>query len=111
MLATYKGKKPTNVEALQNALTLLEQLDLSSSTDPETLGLAGAIHKRLWEELQDNAKLSASIKFYEKGYQIKDDYYNGINLAYLLNVRAAITSETDDAIADKVLAKRTIARA
>jgi tetratricopeptide (TPR) repeat protein len=105
-LATYKSKKPTHVDALEKALNILVQLDLNTSTDPETLGLAGAIHKRLWEELKDQADLSASIAFYEKGYRIKNDYYNGINLAYLLNVRACETGDRDDAIADKVFAKR-----
>jgi len=105
VLATYKSKKPTHVEALEMALNILGQLDLNTSTDPETLGLAGAIHKRLWEEMKDMNHLSASISYYEKGYRIKNDYYNGINLAYLLNVRAC-ESDNDDAIADKVLAKR-----
>lgn len=106
VLATYKSKKPTHIEALEKALNILGQLDLDTSTDPETLGLAGAIHKRLWEESQEKAHLSASIAYYEKGYRIKNDYYNGINLAYLLNVRASEIDGGDDAIADKVLAKR-----
>lgn len=106
VLATYKSKKPTHVEALEKALKILGQLDLNTSTDPETLGLAGAIHKRLWEELYDKNHLSNSIAYYEKGYRIKNDYYNGINLAFQLNVRACETGGGDDAIADKVLAKR-----
>jgi hypothetical protein len=106
VLATYKSKKPSHVDSLEKALNILGQLDLNTSTDPETLGLAGAIHKRLWEELQDKAHLSASIAYYEKGYQIKNDYYNGINLAYLLNVRASEAVDGDEAIADRVLAKR-----
>lgn len=106
VLATYKSKKPTHVEALEKSLDILKQLDLNTSTDPETLGLAGAIHKRLWEELQVQAHLSASIAYYEKGYHIKNDYYNGINLAYLLNVRASETIDGDEAITDRVLAKR-----
>jgi len=106
VLATYKSKKPTHVDALKDALKILGQLDLDTSTDPETLGLAGAIYKRLWEELQDHAYLSTSIAYYEKGYWIKNDYYNGINLAYLLNVRAYEAGGGDDAITDKVLAKR-----
>lgn len=106
VLATYKSKKPTHVEALESALLILGQLDLDTSTDPETLGLAGAIYKRLWEEQADKAHLSASIANYEKGYRIKNDYYNGINLAFLLNVRSSVTEDGDDAIADRVLAKR-----
>lgn len=106
VLAIYKSKQPTHVVALEEALTLLEPLGLDTTTDPETLGLAGAIHKRLWEELQDKQHLSLSIGYYEKGYLIKKDYYNGINLAYLLNVRASEAEDVDEATADKVLAKR-----
>jgi len=106
VLATYKSKEPTHVEALEKALNILGQLDPKTSTDPETLGLTGAIHKRLWEELKDKTHLSTSIAYYEKGYRIKNDYYNGINLAYLLNVRACEAGGGDDAIADKVFAKR-----
>lgn len=106
VLATYKSKEPTHVAALENALSMLDQLDLKTTTDPETLGLAGAIHKRLWEELRNKDHLASSIAYYEKGYRIKNDYYNGINLAYLLNVQACESGVSDDAIADKVLAKR-----
>src|SRR5262249_847371 len=46
---------------------------------------------------------------HEKGFYVKNDYYNGINLAYLLNVRAAQTRDTEpgEAIADFILAQRT----
>ena len=40
-----------------------------------------------------------------RGYSIKDDYYNGINFAFLLNVRPS-TTHGDDSIADRVFAKR-----
>ena len=44
----------------------------------------------------------------EKGFYLKNDYYNGINLAYLYNVRASTSEGTGpDAIADFVLAQRT----
>jgi len=105
-LVTYKSKLPSPVVALNNALAIIEQLDLETSTDPETLGLAGAIYKRLWDETQLFEHLSSSIEHYEKGYLINNDYYTGINLAYLLNVRSSVTADGDDAVADRVLAKR-----
>ena len=64
------------------------------------------MHKRLWEETHDAAHLDTSINAYEKGFYLKNDYYNGINLAYLFNVRAAEHPGTDEAIADMVNAKR-----
>lgn len=104
-LATYKSKHPSQLDALHTALGFLSALNLENSTDPETLGLAGAINKRLWEETSSLEYLNKSIYYYEKGFYILNDYYNGINLAYLLNLRAFI-STGDDKIADNALANR-----
>lgn len=49
--------------------------------------------------------LAAAIWAYEKGFYLKDDYYNGINFAFLLNCGAAELGG-DDAIADRVGARR-----
>ena len=107
-LATYKSKFPTAVAALEAARGVLLALDPQGSNDAETLGLWGAIHKRLWEETQNRAHLDESIFAYEKGFCLKNDYYNGINLAFLLNLRAALPgTSTADAITDYVLARRT----
>jgi len=46
------------------------------------------------------------LNLYEKGFYIKNDYYNGINAAYLLNVRGKIADDQNDAIADYTIAKR-----
>ncbi|MGA8029211.1 MAG: TRAFs-binding domain-containing protein, partial [Bryobacteraceae bacterium] len=72
----------------------------------ETLGLWGAIHKRIWELTGDSSSLNTAIFAYEKGFYLKNDYYNGINLAYLFNERAA-ASQGQEATADFVLAQRT----
>jgi hypothetical protein len=108
-LATYKSKLPTPVDALNEAWHLLETLTPKTSTDTETLGLYGAVHKRLWDETKVPLHLDKAIWAHEKGFYVKNDYYNGINLAYLLNVRAAQTADTEpaDAIADFILAQRT----
>lgn len=116
-LATYKSKHPSHVEALKEALELLNPLDLANTTDPETLGLAGAIYKRLWEEScnkglrelfvdSEDENLNNSIFYYEKGFFIKNDYYNGINLAYLYNLRGSIAIKESNKIADYVYANR-----
>lgn len=108
VLATYKAKKPDPVSALNEALTLLEQLNLKDSNDPETIGLAGVIEKRHFELGQGNDHLTRSIRYYERGYLLRDDLYNGINLAYLLNLRAdsSIFSAKEEKIADTVWANR-----
>jgi hypothetical protein len=108
-LATYKSKLPTPVDALNEAAQVLEGLSPATSTDTETLGLYGAVYKRLWDATQAAPHLEKAIWAHEKGFYVKNDYYNGINLAFLLNVRAALKVDTDpaEAITDFILAQRT----
>ncbi|WP_207709004.1 TRAFs-binding domain-containing protein [Heliomicrobium undosum] len=89
-LVTYKSKYPNPVASLREALQVLEPLKPDRTTDPETLGLSGAIYKRLWENLRDPSDLERAIEYYEKGYVIKKDYYNGINYAFLLDLRGSL---------------------
>ena len=50
VVATYKSKLPAPGSALLEARAIMEKsLNPASTNDPETLGLWGAIHKRLWE--------------------------------------------------------------
>ncbi|PGT76776.1 TRAFs-binding domain-containing protein [Priestia megaterium] len=104
-LCTYKSKHPHHKDALLEALRILEPLNLDETNDTETLGLAGAINKRLWEETKDKIYLNRAILFYEKGFLIQKDYYNGINLSYMLNERGSESSGYE-AIADYVIATR-----
>jgi hypothetical protein len=103
---TYKSKHPTPQKALEDARELLLTLDPATSNDPETLGLWGAIHKRLWDETQDRPHLDEAVRGYERGFYLRNDFYNGINLAFLLNVRAAHASSRAEAVADFVQAGR-----
>lgn len=109
-LATYMSKEPSETEALLAAKEILEPLAPGNSLDPETLGLWAAVHKRLAESDERTPDQRAkdrdtAINALERGFHLKHDYYNGINLAYLLNARAAM-SAGDDAIADRVTAER-----
>jgi hypothetical protein len=109
-LATYKSKDLERVKALTDAQAILTPLDPEGANDPETLGIWGAIHKRLAERPersaeQQEADLDTAIFAYEKGYYLKDDYYNGVNLAFLLDTRAA-RERGDDRIADRIQARR-----
>lgn len=99
-LATYKSRIPNPIDALFRAQVILDELSPDTSVDLETLGLSGAINKRLFEELSENEFLEDSIRFYEKGYYIGNDYYNGINLAYLFNARAISQDDKFEAVAD-----------
>ena len=104
-LATYKSRLPTPAAALEEAQSWLARLSPDTSNDTETLGLWGAVRKRHWDLTHDVAHLNAAIRAYERGFYLRNDHYNGINLAFLLNVRASV-SPPADAIADYVQAKR-----
>jgi hypothetical protein len=46
------------------------------------------------------------VRGYERGFYLRNDYYNGINLAFLLNVRSANAQSRAEAVADFVQAER-----
>ncbi len=113
-LATYKAAESAGPEAAASAyaeaLSLLRQLGPDTTTDPETLGLWSAIHKNRAEmptrtSAERQADLEIAIDASERGFVIKQDHYNGTNLACLLTLRAAMSSG-DDKIADRVGADR-----
>ena len=117
-LATYKageadakaGGPDKALAGYQEAEILLKQLDVDTTTDPETIGLWSAIHKRRAEMPgrtldQQKADVEKAVRAAERGFMIKNDYYNGANLAYLFNLRASLSSG-DDRIADNVFADR-----
>lgn len=108
VLATYKAKRPDEATALDEALRLLAPLQPEISNDPETVGLAGAIEKRLFDQERGIAHLDRAIRYYGRGYTLRDDWYNGINLAYLLTLRAdrAPDASDNECIADLVWANR-----
>ena len=99
-LAIYKSEIPSKHQALKNALEVLKPLNPSTTIDLETLGLSGAIYKRLFDIEKDQQHLKKSIWYYEKGFYIGSDYYNGINLAYLFNVNASVEQDKFEAIAN-----------
>jgi hypothetical protein len=96
-LVTYKSKHPSPQAALEEAREMLATLNPETSNDTETLGLWGAVHKRLWEITADTAHLEEAIRAYGRGFYLRNDYYNGINFAYLLNVRASASSRRAEA--------------
>lgn len=105
ILTTYKSKEPNEVESLYESLRYLKDLYPDRTNDPETLGLYGSINKRLWKLTNKRDYLDIAIFASEKGFYMRRDYYNGINLAYLLNIRS---KEHDgyERVADYVLANR-----
>jgi hypothetical protein len=110
-LVTYKEHEQdaddgTAIDALQRAQRVLAPCKPDLSTDPETLGLAGAIEKRLFERTGDAQHLERSIRYYERGFYVKQDYYNGINAAFLYNLKANQAGDDFDAIVNFGHARR-----
>ncbi|WP_017327414.1 tetratricopeptide repeat-containing protein [Synechococcus sp. PCC 7336] len=108
VLVTYKSELPTQGQALLDARDLmLKHLDPRHTNNPETIGLWAAVHKRLWSRERDLSCLEESIDALERGFKLKNDYYNGINLAFMLNERARVDGAMPaEAIADYVTAQR-----
>ena len=64
------------------------------------------MHKRLWELTKESSYLDEAVRAYERGFYLRNDHYNGINYAYLLNERAAHPIGFAEAVADFVQARR-----
>ena len=116
-LATYKSQLPTEAAALQAARDLLAPLNPATTNDTETLGLWGTIHKLRVQLAQRDPALAApadtlrsdldeAVRAYERGFHLRNNYYNGINYAFMLNARAAAATTPAEAIADYVQAQR-----
>jgi MAP3K TRAFs-binding domain len=113
-LVTYKAKQDTSekeIAALREACDLLYKLNPATSNDTETLGLWGAVHKRLWDKTKDAVALDKAIRSYERGFSLRNDYYNGINFAFLLNIRAAHAAGLAKASAGSAESARHLAAA
>ncbi len=109
-LATYKAKLPDPLSALQAAHQILQSLNPATTNDPETLGIWGAVHKRLWDLDPKPAWLDEAVSAYSRGFYLKQDHYTGVNFACLLELRAlqsARAKDFENAIADRVTARRT----
>ncbi len=103
-LATYKSGKPDPETANKNAYKILETLNPMGSVDTETLGMAGAIHKNLFNITGDKTWLEKSLRFYERGYYVANDYYNGINTVFLYWKLASLAATKDETMFYKMQA-------
>lgn len=95
-LNTYKLELPNQLEAYVKAKTILDELNPDNTQDSEVLGLSGAINKRLFELTNQSHYLDLAIKYYEKGFVLKQDYYNGVNTAFMLYLKASIAKKSND---------------
>lgn len=95
-LATYKSEIPNKTKSLENALLIIKELNPDNSLDLETLGIAGAIYKRLFRLNRNFDYLEEAINYYEKGFIIKSDYYNGENYANCLLLKTQNPTLSDE---------------
>lgn len=107
-LATYKAKQPDELSALLDAITILNQLELTHTNDTETVALAGKIEKRLYNFGQGDEHLRNAITYFERAYYLLSNRYHGINLAFLINsrVNSQLYPTAEDQIADMIWANR-----
>jgi MAP3K TRAFs-binding domain len=91
----YHKAAPDDLKALKKSLQILEELNPKSSNDIEVVGIAGGINKRLHQMTNDDKYLKESIWFYERGFQMKQDYFNGINAAFMLYILASELKSQD----------------
>ncbi len=105
-LATYKSKSPSEMSALSDALAIIQKLGPDESNDPETLGLTGAIYKRMWQAASDKQYLLRAIRYYGKGFELRQDFYNGENLALCFDIVASLEVNEDEKIYYRISAKK-----
>lgn len=89
-LCTYKDADSPPLARLREALGILDAIGLFAPdcANPETLGLGGAIYKRLWEQEGGIGSLHAALGLYRKGWAAdpaRDCGYCGGNAAYMLD--------------------------
>jgi tetratricopeptide (TPR) repeat protein len=106
-LATYKAAQPDPISALVEGIGIIAALDPDQSNDPETRGISGAMHKRLWLATHQPAHLDAAIRHYRRGFEVRGDYYNGENLAACYDMRGNRHTDPDEALFDRLSAKKT----
>lgn len=116
VLCTYQDTDLPADERFDSALELLEkEADLRNTLNQETLGLAGAIHKRKWQLNGRKEHLEDAFAYYYRGYfvtseQAGEDYdngYTGINAAFVLDLLANQEAEEAERIgATPELAKK-----
>lgn len=91
-LALYKDPKLSDDLKLDGALEIIRSVaDLATVQDADLLGVAGAIHKRLWEATGRKQELEAALACYRRGWELRDAsdrHYPGINAAFIYDLLA-----------------------
>ena len=100
-LATYKFQQPGQEDIADGCQGHSQRACAANSSDAETVGNVGRHSQTVVDEGKDREDLDEAVRAYGRGYYIKTDYYNGINYAFVLDVRASC-SEGDEALVDRL---------
>lgn len=108
-LCTYKDEELIPAERFKRALAILDALyrDMPGAgtagppvpESPETLGLRGAVYKRMWEFGGQPENLYRAVDCYLKAWErdaAQDKGYGGVNAAYLMDVLANLEKPFSD---------------
>ncbi len=98
-LCTYKDLDLASDIKFDRAIDILsEEEDINATTNSESLGMLGSIHKTKWKFDNQLKNLRIAYHYYRRGYeewlrQLKagskgDEGYNAINAAYVLDLMA-----------------------
>ncbi len=82
----YKDEDLLAPQKFESALDVLERhCALENATDGETLGLAGACYKRMWDYTGQRTHLEKSLKWYARGREVTADAdgWLGVNTAFV----------------------------
>ena len=100
-LCTYKDPELGRIDALATALdALLPDGDVASVTSAETAGIAGAIHKRMWEVDGREFHLQDALTWYEHGAGLVTapgavfDAYPVVNAAFAAELLAHVRDDS-----------------
>ncbi|REG81896.1 tetratricopeptide repeat-containing protein [Algoriphagus antarcticus] len=107
--ATYKTAKPDLVSSLHESMKLLQSINLAHTNDPETVSMAGAIEKKLYESGEGDQHLDEALLYFLRSYYTLNNRYNAINLAitYVYRAKSGLATSDVERSADLVMAKRT----
>jgi predicted acylesterase/phospholipase RssA len=96
----YKDEDLLAPQRFESALEVLEtHCALEDSKNGETLGLAGACYKRMWDHTGHRTHLEQSLKWYAKGLEVASDAdgWLGVNTAFVSDLLGVDEGRIGDA--------------
>ena len=90
----YK-RNEDSLDNLKQTLNYIQNNNLDSIVNVDSLCILGAIQKRLWLKTSIYDYLEGAITSYESAFYINKDYYPGSNYGYLLLEKANIQTDIE----------------